>query len=390
MTMMLHVSSVEEIQAIVQAHAGDAPLRAVAGRSKTALSGQAVVNECVALDVSTLTGVIDYQPAECTFTARAATTIAEIEAMLVEHGQYLPFEPPFAERGATIGGTVAAALSGPGRLRYGGVRDFLLGVRFVDGHGRLIRGGGRVVKNAAGFYLQHLLLGSLGTLGVLTEVTCKVFPRAQATTTVAAACASVAHAVDILAKLRRSPFELDAAELIPPGRLLLRVAGAGLALAVRLAKLTAWLQDAGASAQQIDADEARRLWHEARELTWAPAEAPLIKIATTLGRLALLDQHLSDAGDPPRRYAAGGDVAWLTWPLPLGTLDRTLASLAMPGLVVLAGEPQSATPIETPRAEPQARRPRSDGAASPLIGLQPDAVFVQRVRQTLDPRGVFA
>jgi glycolate oxidase FAD binding subunit len=390
MTMMLHVRSVEEIQAIVQAHAGEAPLRAVAGRSKTALSGDAALNGCVALDVSALTGVIDYQPAECTFTARAATRLVEIEAMLAEHGQYLPFEPPFADRGATIGGTVAAALSGPGRLRYGGVRDFLLGVRFVDGHGRLIRGGGRVVKNAAGFYLQHLLLGSLGTLGVLTEVTCKVFPRAQATTTVAATCTSVAHAVNILAKLRRSPFELDAAELIPPDRLLLRVAGSGVALAVRIAKLSAWLQDTGASAQPIDADDAKRLWHESRELTWAPAEAPLIKIATTLSRLSALDEHLAAADNPPRRYAAGGDVAWLAWPHALATLDGMLASLAMPGLVVLAGERQPATPIETPRAEPQAVRPRSDEAAGPLLGPRPDEVFLQRVRQTLDPRGVFA
>jgi glycolate oxidase FAD binding subunit len=284
---------------------------------------------------------------------------------------------------------VAAGLSGPGRFRYGGVRDFLLGVRFIDGEGRSIRGGGRVVKNAAGFYLQHLLLGSLGTLGVLTEVTCKVFPRAQATTTVAATCTSVAQAVDILAKLRRSPFELDAAELIPPGRLLLRVAGFGVALAVRIAKLSAWLQDTGASAQQLDADEAQRLWHEARELTWAPAAAPLIKIATTLSRLALLDEQLVDAGDPPRRYAAGGDVAWLSWPHALTDLDALLTKLAMPGMVVLAGEPQPAAPTETPRAEPQAVRPRSDAATSPLIGVQPDAVFLQRVRQTLDPRGVF-
>ncbi len=101
-----------------------ARLRPVAGRTKPALSAGAHQ----LIDVSALTGVLEYQPAECTFTARAATPIAEIERMLAADGLYLPFEPPLADAGATLGGTVAAGLSGPGRFRYGGVRDFLLGV----------------------------------------------------------------------------------------------------------------------------------------------------------------------------------------------------------------------------------------------------------------------
>ena len=109
--------------------------------------------------------------------AAPATPVAEIERRLAAHGQYLPFEPPLAGCGATLGGTVASGLNGPGRYRYGGVRDFLLGGTFVDGEGRLVRGGGKVVKNAAGFYLHHLLLGSLGRLGIFVELTFKVFPR---------------------------------------------------------------------------------------------------------------------------------------------------------------------------------------------------------------------
>src|SRR5690606_25923261 len=96
------------------------------------------------LDVGGLRGIVDYDPAELTFTARPGTPLAQIAAALAEHGQYLPFDPPLVEAGATLGGTVAAGVSGPGAYRYGGVRDFVLGVRFIDGTGQLRRAGGRV------------------------------------------------------------------------------------------------------------------------------------------------------------------------------------------------------------------------------------------------------
>ena len=130
------------------------------------------------LDLSRLSGVLEYEPGEFTFTALAGTPLASVDSLLAEHGQYLPFDPPLAERGATLGGTVAAGLSGPGRYRYGGVRDFILGVRFVDGAGALVRGGGKVVKNAAGFDLPKLMVGSLGQLGVLVELTLQSLPAA--------------------------------------------------------------------------------------------------------------------------------------------------------------------------------------------------------------------
>ncbi|MBI4768870.1 MAG: FAD-binding protein, partial [Chloroflexi bacterium] len=133
------------------------------GGSKPALS---IPPEGVAaLDLSGLTGLLEYDPAEFTFTALAGTPLSEVLAALSANGQYLPFDPPFAARGATLGGAVAAGLSGPGRYRYGGVRDFILGVRLVDGNGDLVRGGGKVVKNAAGFDIPKLMVGSLGQLG---------------------------------------------------------------------------------------------------------------------------------------------------------------------------------------------------------------------------------
>ena len=148
------------------------------GGSKPGLSTPG--DDVTVLDMSGLRGVVEYEPNEFVFTALAGTPVAEVVAMLAEHGQYLPFDPPFAAAGATLGGAVASGLSGPGRYRYGGVRDFVIGVRFVDGLGQLVRGGGKVVKNAAGFDLPKLMVGSLGRLGALVELSFKVFPKPPA------------------------------------------------------------------------------------------------------------------------------------------------------------------------------------------------------------------
>jgi glycolate oxidase FAD binding subunit len=371
----LQPQTVEDVQACVRAHRpGAGPwLRPVAGRTKTALAGDPggggiAAQSVTRLDVSALTGILDYQPQECTFTARAATRVTEIEAALAEHGHYLPFDPPFGPGGATLGGTVATALSGPARYRYGGIRDFLLGVRFVDGEGNLVRGGGRVVKNAAGFYLHHLLLGSLGRLAVITEVTCKVFPAPAARATVDVAYPSFATLVGVLARLRRTPFEMESIEIAPPGRLLVRLGGVRAALAARVELLSTFLGDGAASMRVLDADEDAAVWEEARELTWAPTPGPgatLIRIATTPGGLTRLEPRLSSV-NPPRRYGVGGEVAWVSWSRPLVELDGILSDLGLAGLTIL-GPP----------------------SVDPHLGVRPDAAFLARVTRTFDPRGVF-
>ncbi len=167
------------------------------------------------IDTSALRGVLEYEPNEFTFTALAGTPVARIEALLAEHGQYLPFDPPFAAAGATLGGAVASGLSGPGRLRFGGVRDFILGGRFVDGSGRLIRAGAKVVKNAAGFDLPKLLVGSLGRLGVLAELTFKVFPKPESCASLEARFPSLAEAVAGAEKLLTAPLEIAALDIEP-------------------------------------------------------------------------------------------------------------------------------------------------------------------------------
>src|SRR6185437_8953951 len=132
------------------------------------------------LELAAWRGIVDYEPSELVITARCGTALADIESTLAAHGQFLPFEPPVFAPATTLGGVVAAGLSGPRRMYAGAVRDFVLGTRLLTGSGELLRFGGQVMKNVAGFDLSRLLCGSLGILGVITEVSLKVLPRPRA------------------------------------------------------------------------------------------------------------------------------------------------------------------------------------------------------------------
>ncbi|MEO9103087.1 MAG: glycolate oxidase subunit GlcE [Burkholderiaceae bacterium] len=136
-----------------------------------------------------MTGIVSYEPTELVVTARAGTSLSELEAALDEKGQCLPFEPPHfsdlssSDRQATIGGMVAAGLSGPARASVGAVRDYVLGAQLLNGRGELLTFGGTVMKNVAGYDVSRLLVGSLGVLGVIVEVSLKVLPKANAEAT---------------------------------------------------------------------------------------------------------------------------------------------------------------------------------------------------------------
>ena len=172
----------EAIAQQVRAAAGAGTPLAVRGGGSKAFYGHPVDAE--PLEVAPHRGVIDYQPTELTLTARAGTPLAEIEALLSGEGQMLAFEPPHFGGGATLGGAVAAGLSGPRRPFAGAVRDHVLGVRMVDGNGSVGRFGGEVIKNVAGYDVSRLVTGALGTLGVLLEVSLKVLPRPETERTV--------------------------------------------------------------------------------------------------------------------------------------------------------------------------------------------------------------
>ena len=129
------------------------------------------------LDTRAYAGVVDYDPSELVITARCGTPLAELEALLAAHNQMFAFEPPHWGDGATIGGVVAAGISGPRRATSGAVRDFMLGAVLMDGGGEVLHFGGQVMKNVAGYDVSRLLAGSLGTLGLLLEVSIKVLPK---------------------------------------------------------------------------------------------------------------------------------------------------------------------------------------------------------------------
>ncbi len=159
----------------VQRAAGQGtPLDIVAGGSKGFLGR---ITQSETLDVSAHRGILSYEPSELVLTARAGTPLAEIEDALAVSGQMLAFEPPHFGPSATLGGTVAGALSGPRRPYAGAARDFVLGVKILSGEGRPLSFGGQVMKNVAGYDVSRLMVGAMGTLGVLLEISLKVLPR---------------------------------------------------------------------------------------------------------------------------------------------------------------------------------------------------------------------
>lgn len=151
------------------------------GRSKEFLAEQLSGEP---FDVSVYRGVVEYEPTELVVTARAGTPLAELEALLAQQNQMLGFEPPHYGASATVGGCVASGLSGPRRPHAGAVRDFVLGVRMLDGMGNDMRFGGKVIKNVAGYDVARFMAGSYGTLAVITEVSLRVVPRPASELTV--------------------------------------------------------------------------------------------------------------------------------------------------------------------------------------------------------------
>ena len=266
---VLNVQSADEVSQAVREHTA---IGVSGGGTKRGL----VAKGDVVLDMRSLAGITEYEPDEYTFTAKAGTTLRQIVETLGGEGQYLPFDPLFVDEGATIGGTVAAAMNGPGRLRYGGVRDFIIGVRFVDGEGRQIRGGGKVVKNAAGFDCPKLMVGSLGRLGVMTEVTFKVFPKPEARLTVACEVNDLQSGVDLVCRIARGPFDAEAVELSPPGKVIVRLAGHEAALKPRL--------DAMRKALGVSFEEAKAL---------PPVTSRVAKVPLVPSVVSVLDARLA-------------------------------------------------------------------------------------------------
>ncbi len=286
------------------------------------------------LDLRQLTGITSYNPAECVLTALAGTPVAAIEAALAAHQQYLPFDPTHVRAGGTIGGTVASGLSGSGRYRYGGVRDFIIGARVVDGRGRLIASGGQVVKNAAGFLAHHALVGSAGRLGAIAEVTFKVFPRPEARATLRADCASLPDAFAAHERLRAAALDLEALDLAlaPDGgaaTLWARLAGAADALPARIARAQALL---ATDTRVLPHGDDARVWSDAAECAWTVGATSLVKVPAAPTRVVAVTRLLATFGTC--RVQCGGAVVLLATSQPLDAVHGALSHHGWRGVAV--------------------------------------------------------
>ena len=334
-----------------------------------------------------LTGITLYRPTELVISARAGTPLPEIEATLEEGGQMLAPEPPDTRAifggdvPATIGGIVAANLSGPRRITVGAMRDHLLGIRFVNGAGEVVRSGGRVLKNVTGLDLCKLLAGSHGTLGVITEVTLKVLPRAETSATLAIRVPDIAAGVRALSAGLGSPYGATGAALLPAGHgslagpvALLRIEDFATSVAYRTGKLAADLTPHG-EARLLEAAESVPLWAAIRDATPLAAGAgdavwrvsvrqsaapAVVAAATAMGGRCLLDW--------------GGGLIWIAGPA---------TEAAHAAVVAAAGAARGTFTLF--------RAPEPLRAAVAVLPAEPAplAAIGARVKTALDPAGVF-
>ncbi|REF72077.1 MULTISPECIES: FAD-binding protein [Paracoccus] len=296
-------SEAELAALIAERFAARLPLRIAGGGTRVETG--AVPGEL--MSTAAISGVVTYEPGEMTLIARVGTPLDQIRAMLAAEGQALAFEPAdmrgvLGRNGTpTIGGVVAANASGPRRLLAGACRDHLLGVRFVDGQGRVLKNGGRVMKNVTGLDLGKLFCGAHGTLGVLTEVALKTLPHLPDRCTLGFHGVTIEEAVAIFSAALATPFEVSGAAF-RDGSAWLRVEGLGPQMTYRRDRLLALL--APREAEVLDDAATLALWCELRDLAhFAGADAPLWRVLV----------KPSDAPAAARALQALGGEASLDW-----------------------------------------------------------------------------
>ncbi|MEJ6403760.1 FAD-binding protein [Yoonia sp. 2307UL14-13] len=263
------------------------------------------------LSLASMTGITLYEPGAMTIVAKAGTPVAEIEETLAKENQRLAFEPMdhrtvLGTQGEpTIGGVVAANVSGPRRIAVGACRDFALGVRFVDGSGTVIKNGGRVMKNVTGYDLVKLLAGSYGTLGVLTEVSLKVLPEVETSATLTLRGLDDKTAIRALSSVLGSPFEVTGAAHLA-GTTMIRIEGFEASVAYRAGKLRDLLRSFGEATVE-DAD-----WTAIRDVRGlADQPGDIWRISTTPSAAADLVAQI----DPKAvQYDWGGGLIWALTP----------------------------------------------------------------------------
>ncbi|GAB5558764.1 MAG: hypothetical protein SynsKO_04110 [Synoicihabitans sp.] len=282
------------------------------------------------LSTQSLQEIVDYEPAEFVLTALAGTPLKDVVETLAAQGQQLLFDPPFMSQGATLGGTIASGLNGPGSWGGGRIRDAMLGATLIDGKGTILTVGSRVVKNVAGFDIPKLLVGSGGALGLTAEVTLKVRPIAAESETWMFETKNRTQFFDQLAQLNSVSIRPVAIEADPAHSVIYaRFEGpAGV-----VEELT---RDLTASGSRLrDPMETDRIWTDFRDLCWADASTGLVKIPVGLDRVREAMDLVSSADQTTScRIAQGGEVLWLAADAP--ALEPVRTALAEAGFSSLA------------------------------------------------------
>jgi glycolate oxidase FAD binding subunit len=387
-------ASAEEVLSTVQwAAAEEEPLEIIGHGSKRAIGHP--VQAAHTLDLSHLAGITLYEPEELVLSARAGTPLAEIEKLLAANNQQLAFEPmdynPLLGgkpgRG-TIGGVLAANLSGPRRLKAGAARDHILGIEAVSGRGEAFKSGGRVVKNVTGYDLSKGLAGSWGTLAVLTSVTFKVLPAAEMETTVVVRGLDEGQAVSAMGLALGSSVEVSSAAHLPEniaGRVLygklsggpatlLRVEGFGPSVEYRVGKLKELL-GAAPAVDELSAIASRHIWREIRDcLPFADGtERPVWRVSMAPSEGYKLVATLRMEVGVDAFYDWQGGLVWLRMEAdPAAETVRRLVNVFGGGHATLV------------RAGQQWR------ASTPVFEPQPPALAAlsRRLKNEFDPKGI--
>lgn len=341
-----------------------APLRLCGGGTKDFYGG---TPQGEPLDTRALCGISAFEPSELVVSVRAGTLLHELEATLAGAGQYLPFEPPRFAAGGTVGGMVAAGLSGPARASAGSLRDHVLGVTLLDGHGEVLSFGGQVIKNVAGYDVSRLMAGSLGILGVLLEVSLKVLPLPPASVTLRFEMPAE-QALRQLNRWAGQPLPLHASAW-HQGQLHLRLAGARAAVQATARQLTE-----AHGGRPVEPDEADHLWrglrdHHAPFFNTRSDTRALWRVAVpaTTGPLLLPEDPLADT-----LVEWGGAQRWLRTSAPAAVLRRMAAQVG--GHATLFRDGLGDT------------RPRGE-VFTPLA--PPLLLIHQGLKARFDPRGLF-
>ena len=338
----------------------------------------------VALSLERVPESIEHVPADLTVTASASTTLAALNGALLEHGQYLPVDPPCDPARATVGGMIATGAYGPRRHARGTPRDWLIGVRIVLADGTATKAGGRVVKNVAGYEMTKLYCGSLGTLGVITQATLRTAPLPPSTATAAVTCDSAAAATDIVLAAWDSGLAFEAAEVLSPTAgnavvgdarwaALLRAAGGHAAVDRSLRDLGALASVYSGRMTIHDEESAWDAWGRAfapRDVTFVGSVRPSAVAST----IATMDRRLAGAGFALSATVSAGVIRGVMRP-PAGS--ATIAAIAAAHAVV---ERHGGTMVI--ESAPPAAKAALDVFGEP----RGDIAIMRRIKEEFDPR----